>query len=869
MAVVDSFSVTINGQAVVVCDASPNENLLHFLRRTGRTGSKEGCGEGDCGACSVVVVDRDAAGQPAYRAINSCIALLPSLAGREVLTVEGIGSPTAMHPVQTAMEKHYGSQCGYCTPGFIASLFEGYHRADVTEPAQIADQLCGNLCRCTGYRSIRDAAHDVFSQRRPKPLPEPPPLTALHYAPGTQQFHRPVALDELLRLLASDPKARLVAGATEIGVEINKLFREYPFLISTETVPELQDIHASEGWWEIGGGVTLTRIEESLAGEYPALQQMLTLFASRQIRNRATLGGNLATASPIGDSAPVLLALDAEVVLRSREKERTLPLSAFFLDYRKTALQPGEILLRIRIPRSPAATTRSVFWKVSKRREMDISIVAAAFHVEMENAVVRKARLAFGGVAATPSRVPAAEETLCGQSLEEAREAVGAILAQTFTPLSDARGSAAYRSALVVSLWEKFVSGETSALHDESVTFDTDSVWDVGECSRALPHESGVGHVTGAAHYVDDTAQRRSMLTMWPVLSTQARARIREIDTTEAAALPGVETILLAHDISGTNNVGPNRHDEPALAGEEVFYHGQVIAVVVGTDVDHCQKAAAGVRVEYEPLPALLGIEAAMQAASYHTDSHRLARGDIDAALAAAPHRLTDVFSFGGQEHFYLETHAAWAEPTDDGGVYVASSTQHPTEIQTLVAEVLGLSRSQVVVEAPRMGGGFGGKETQGNLWAALVALAAQKTGRPVRVQLDRDLDMTISGKRHPFRAEFDVGYDDDGHILAARIHLVSDGGWSLDLSQPINDRALYHLDNAYYIPAVEFSGRVAKTHTTSHTAFRGFGGPQGMLVIEEIIGRIAQVRNLAPEIVRSSNFYHGEGESNTTPYGQ
>jgi len=868
---VASFSFSLNGQKVDVAAASPNENLLAFLRRTGHTGSKEGCAEGDCGACSVVVVDRDASGQPAYRSINSCIALLPSLADREILTVEGIGTPGAMHPVQTAMVKHYGSQCGYCTPGFIASLFEGYHRSDVTEPAQIADQLCGNLCRCTGYRSIRDAAQEVFSQRQLSPLPKPPPLSGLHYASKAGQFHRPVTLKDLFRLLAFDPTARLVAGATEIGVEINKLFREYPFLISTEAVPELQDIRSSDTWWEIGAGVTLTRIEESLADEYPAIRQMLRLFASRQIRNRATLGGNLVTASPIGDSAPVLLALDAKVVLASPEGERTLPLTDFFLDYRKTALRPGEILLRIRLPRAQPATgeIRSVFWKVSKRREMDISIVAAAFHVEMEDGIVRRARMAFGGVAATSRRVPAAEEALCGQTLEEARSAVGKILSTAFTPLDDARGSAAYRSALVVSLWGKFVRGESSAVHDEAVTFHHDSVWDIKSCSHALPHESGVGHVTGVARYVDDTAQLRAMATIWPVLSTQARARILKIDITEAAAMQGVEAILLAADIPGVNNVDPTRHDEPALAEDEAFYHGQVLAVVVGADTNLCQKAAARVQVEYEPLPPLIGIEAAMRADSYHTEPHRLVRGDVEAALAVAPHRLKDVFSFGGQEHFYLESQAAWAEPTDDGGVFVASSTQHPTEIQTLVAEVLGLSRGQVVVETPRMGGGFGGKETQGNLWAALVALAARKIGRPVRVQLDRDLDMTISGKRHPFRAEFEVGYDDDGHILAARIHLISDGGWSLDLSQPVNDRALYHLDNAYYLPALEFTGRVAKTHTTSHTAFRGFGGPQGMLVMEEILGRIAQLRRLRPEVVRQANFYHGEGETNTTPYGQ
>jgi xanthine dehydrogenase molybdopterin binding subunit len=246
-----------------------------------------------------------------------------------------------------------------------------------------------------------------------------------------------------------------------------------------------------------------------------------------------------------------------------------------------------------------------------------------------------------------------------------------------------------------------------------------------------------------------------------------------------------------------------------------------------------------------------------------------LARGDVEVGLAESPQLLEGEFDFGGQEHFYLETHAAWAEGDGEGGVHVASSTQHPSEIQTVVAETLGLPRHRVVVESPRMGGGFGGKETQGNAIAALCALAAIKTGKPVRWQLDRDEDMISTGKRHPFLARYRAGYDDDGMLHALDVKLFSDGGWSLDLSQPVTDRAIFHLDNAYYIPHERFEGRVAKTHTASNTAFRGFGGPQGMLVIEEILGRIALKLGLAPEVIRERNFYHGSGETNTTHYGE
>ena len=357
------------------------------------------------------------------------------------------------------------------------------------------------------------------------------------------------------------------------------------------------------------------------------------------------------------------------------------------------------------------------------------------------------------------------------------------------------------------------------------------------------------------------------MLDVWPVMAPHARARILRRDAAKARQAPGVAAVLLAEDIPGQNNTGPVRHDEPLLATDEVYFHGQIVALVVGDSLHACRAAAALVEVEYEPLPAVVGIKAAVAQNSYLPAPHTIKRGDCVTALAAAPLRFDGEFELGGQEHFYLETQAAWAEPVENGCVLVCSSTQHPSEIQAMVSEALGIARNQVVTQAPRMGGGFGGKETQGNAWAVFVALAAMKTGRPVRVQLDRDVDMAVTGKRHPCWSKFSVGHDPEVRSLAAHVELVSDGGWSLDLSQAILDRALFHLDNGYYLPAVTFTGRVAKTNVTSHTAFRGFGGPQGMLVIEEIIDRVARRLELTPETVRERNLYHGSGETNTTHY--
>jgi xanthine dehydrogenase molybdopterin binding subunit/xanthine dehydrogenase small subunit len=889
------FSFTLNGRPVQVAGVAPTTTLLDFLRTHGHTGSKQGCAEGDCGACTVAIVDRDAAGRPTYRSLNSCIALLPMFAGREVVTVEGLAAGDKLHPVQSAMVEQYGSQCGYCTPGFVVSLFEAYYRDGCKEPWQISDQLCGNLCRCTGYRPIRDAATaalatrkpgdtDAFTQRLAAPLA---PAESLAYAAGADRFFRPTSLAALFALKQAHPAARLVAGATEIGVELNKKFKAFPLLISTEAVPELTLITKTADAWHLGAAATLTNIEEALGGEFPSVAKMLRVFAARQIRNRATLGGNLVTASPIGDSAPVLLTLDASVVLTTAQGERTVPLADFFTGYRQTVLKPDEVIREIVVPRFDGdlagertsesvfgqRTGRSVlrrmdFLKVSKRRELDISIVAAAFCVDTDaTGVVCRARIAYGGVAAMPARARKAEAALEGKKLADAAADVAKVLRDEFKPIDDARGGADYRRGLVVSLWEKFVSGETSEAQDADLGFAGDHKWAVSDDSRALGHESAVGHVTGRALYVDDTAQRRSMLECWPVCAPHARAKILSRDISAARAAPGIAWVLLAEDVPGENNAGPIRHDEPLMADREILYHGQVVAWVIGDSIAACRAAAALVKVEYEPLPAIVGLPAAIAQSSYHTDPHTLSRGDCAAALASAPLKLEGEFEYGGQEHFYLETQAAWAEAGEDGTVTVNSSTQHPSEVQSIVAEVLHQPRHKVVVQAPRMGGGFGGKETQGNAFAAIVALASVKTGRPVRLQLDRDLDMTLTGKRHPFHAKFSVGYDKEGHLLALHAELVSDGGWSLDLSTPINDRALFHIDNAYYIPALLATGRVAKTNVTSHTAFRGFGGPQGMMVIEEVIDRIARRLGLAPEVVRERNLYHGTGETNRTHY--
>ena len=888
----NALEFTLNGRSVRVEGVSPNITLLEYLRGAGLTGAKEGCAEGDCGACSVAILDRDSQGRPCYRAINSCLVPLSLMAGREIVSVEGVAGPEKLHPVQEKMAEGHGSQCGYCTPGFVMSLFEGYYRGNIRKPDQLDDQLCGNLCRCTGYRPIRDAAIAAFPERHRKNGQDSfaerlkkssAGLGEVQYEFAGEKFFRPTSLSGLLQLLKQFPDGRLIAGATELGLDISKRFKKFSTLISVEAVPELKEIQCADAEWRIGAAVTLTQIEEQMADEFPALADMLRVFGSRQVRNRATMGGNLVTASPIGDSAPVLLALDASVVLVSRKtgtdgthdglEARTLPIREFFVAYRKTALRPGEILKTIIVPRfaQTGAKRKCAWYKVSKRREMDISTVAACLLVELDpDGIVRHARLAYGGVAAMPMRALKTERALTGRRwCEETVREVLPTLQEEFTPISDVRGSAEYRRALVTGLFEKFcfdagdeVTRLTSLPGNQSLLTSAPT----RRSQRPPPHESGHKHVTGEAVYTDD--QPAGALEVWPVCSPHAHARILSRDATAARAIPGIHAVLLAEDVPGENNVGGVKHDEILLANKKVLFHGQIVALVVGQSQEACRAAAEKVVVEYEPLPPILTLEQALAARSFHNTPNYIRRGKVGAALADSPMTLTGVFELQGQEHFYLETQAAWAKPGEDGAMFVSSSTQHPSEVQAVVAHLLKVPANKVVVQSLRMGGGFGGKETQAATPAALAALAAHHTGRPVRVRWNRDQDMMLTGHRHPFLARFKVGFDAEGRLLAARVHLYSNGGWAMDLSQAVTDRALFHLDNAYYIPAVEFRGQVAKTNLSSNTAFRGFGGPQGMVVIEEILDRIARRLGLPPEVVRERNLYHGKGQTNTTHYG-
>jgi xanthine dehydrogenase small subunit len=471
-----SPSVTVNGQVASLAGVPVHTTALDWLRSRGLLGCKEGCAEGECGACSVLVARPGLSTPTRWTALNACLLPVLALDGQEIVTAEGLGTPDALHPVQREMAVRGGSQCGYCTPGFVCSMAAEFYRPDrapVPSPEDGTDAdhlhgpngfdlhaLSGNLCRCTGYRPIRDAAFalgapaedDELASRRDRP---PPPVPGTRQVDPVGEFVRPADLAEALRVLAEQPGALLVAGSTDWGVDVNLRGARAPLVVAIDRLPELRTFRVEDDAVEIGAALSLSEAEELLDGRVPLLDELFPQFASRLIRNGATMGGNLGTGSPIGDTAPALLALDASVVLASAEGEREVLLADYFTGYRQSVRRPGELIRAVRVPLPQPALTG--FTKVAKRRFDDISSVAVAIAVDVVDAVVRRARIGLGGVAATPLRARATEETLVGRPwTAETVRAAARVMATEGTPLDDHRASAAYRSAMLRQALLKF-----------------------------------------------------------------------------------------------------------------------------------------------------------------------------------------------------------------------------------------------------------------------------------------------------------------------------------------------------------------------------------------------------------------------------
>ncbi|MEI7660905.1 MAG: xanthine dehydrogenase molybdopterin binding subunit [Bacteroidota bacterium] len=857
----------------------PTTTVLNYLRSLpGHKGVKEGCAEGDCGACTVVVAEPGQNDCLVYHTVDSCLVFLSMIHGKQLITVENLArvehGRKILHPVQQMMVETNGSQCGYCTPGVIMSLFGLFKNHQNPSREIIEDALTGNLCRCTGYQSILDAAgrlgretqSDHFSGSEATTVALLNQIRAnvatLELRTGSQTLFKPFTLDEALRLRQEHPKATVVNGSTDVALRQTKNRESLPLIIDLSGVEELRFCREEPGQFVFGSGQPLEVVKTFTSGRLPALFNILKCFGSLQIRNVATLGGNAGSASPIGDTLPLLLAYGAKIAVRSGYATRLIQVEDFITGYRKTALHPDELITEIIILK-PGPGVRIESFKVSKRRDLDISTVSAAFSLKLREGNVEEIILAYGGMAAIPRRASKAEEFLTGKPwTRTVIDQAISVLSGEFTPVSDARAGAAYRRSVCGRLLMKFFINQPH--HPAGVA---DPAWIADSVSVDRPNESAEPHVTGESVFIGDIAVNDQLLFGRVVFSKFAHALLKRIDLSQALSVKGVHCILTAADIPGENQLGHIIHDEPCLALREVTFIGQAIVLIAAESEEAARAAEKLLVIDYEPLPAIFDIESAMSIRNLISPPRKIERGDADAVLAKAPYVLRGELKTGAQEHWYLETQSALAVPGEGREMKMHASSQNPSETQAIVADVLGIQRNEVEVEVKRLGGAFGGKETQGNHVAAWAALLAHATKQPVRIQLFRDDDQVMTGKRHRFLSRYEIGFEDQGLILAYKVELNADAGSSTDLSRAILERAMLHADNAYFLPNVSVTGQAWKTNLPSNTAFRGFGGPQGMAVIENAIDRIARYLKKDAAEIRLLNFYRND-QRNITPYG-
>ncbi|KAI9848996.1 MAG: hypothetical protein M1837_005887 [Sclerophora amabilis] len=950
----DTLRFYLNGTRVVLDSIDPEITLLEYLRGIGLTGTKLGCAEGGCGACTVVVSQYNPTTKAIYHAsVNACLAPLVSVDGKHVITIEGIGNVKRPHPTQERIAKGNGSQCGFCTPGIVMSLYALLRNDSSPSEHDVEEAFDGNLCRCTGYRPILDAAQTFNAKKGcamstanggggccmqngdgkvpqacckktsngvdgvngDQPIKRftppgfieynpdtelifPPPLTKHDLRPlalgnKRKRWFRPVTLKQLLDIKSAYPSAKIIGGSTETQIEIKFKAMQYSVSIFVGDIPELRQYAFEDDHLEIGGNVILTDLENiaqmaikhygPVRGQpFAAILKQLRYFAGRQIRNVGTPAGNLATASPISDLNPVFVASNAVVVAKSSDKETEIPMSKFFQGYRTTALAPDAIIASIRIP---AARSRGEFfraYKQAKRKDDDIAIVNAALRVSLDDVnAVESVDLVYGGMAPTTVAAKGAVAYLAGKKWTDSATLEGVMnaLGQDF----DLRfgvpgGMATYRESLALGFFYRFYHEVLTELTRGEVTVDEQAVGEIerlistGEkdhqatqayekrvIGKANPHLAALKQCTGEAQYTDDIPVQKNELYGCMVLSLKARAKILSVDYSPAMELPGVVDWVDHTDLPNpeANWWGAPMCDEVFFAVDEVFTAGQPIGLVLADSPQHAAAGVRAVKVDYEDLPAIFTIEEAIEKESYFDHYRFIKRGNVENVFEGADHVFSGVTRMGGQEHFYLETQACVVIPKpEDGEMEVYSSTQNPTETQTFVAQVCDVPANKVVAKVKRLGGGFGGKETRSVQIVGLCATAARKCKRPVRCMLNRDEDMMTSGQRHPFLARWKVGVKSNGKLVGLDADVFCNAGWTQDLSGSVCDRALSHIDGCYNFPNVHVRGRLAKTNTVSNTAFRGFGGPQGMFMAESFMEEIADHLSMPVERLREINFY-------------
>ncbi|KAI8847735.1 molybdopterin binding aldehyde oxidase/xanthine dehydrogenase [Chytridium lagenaria] len=849
-----ALTVWVNGKRIVEKNPNPTESLIAFVRRHGYTGTKLGCAEGGCGSCTVVVSSFDyQTRQIVHNAVNACLAPICSVDHKHVVTIEGIGSVDKLHPVQEHIAK-----------SIAMSLYASLRNNKEMTEHDIEHSFDGNLCRCTGYRSILDGAkkkckescatngecHSVdpcdkgtavdiedfikvknkeacfsstfflhfFRSLRPPTNPAP---SAYFFESNDYKWYHPSTVEELLTIMDEYPQARIINGNTEVGIETRFKNQKYTVLISPVDIESLKKVEVLDNGIRIGASTTISTIQKELKSfcktmpayktrGFEAILENCQWFAGTQVRNVAAIAGNIVTASPISDLNPVFVALGAILTVRSSSGSRTIPMEDFFLGYRKTDLS----LRRLWIVPYCREFEYVKAYKQAKRKDDDIAIVNGGIRVLTEKQadgswIAKEASLSYGGMAKESSKF------LVGKKWEPSLVDEIAPLILKDLPLTATApgGQIEFRKLLAVSFFLKFhlfVTSELSALSpDYSVASTEISV--LKDIQRPLSSgqqaftETPEGNVVGRSYM-------------------------------HASALKQITGSAIYIDDIPVHQMNALIYEE-LFATEEVFFVGQPIGLIVADTLDIAVMAAK--------LKSFFDIERKITTGAFWKALKKLQR------CKRILHFVEGTARMSGQEHFYLETQASLVVPKKED-----NEIEHPTETQHMVSHVLGIPANRVVVRVKRMGGGFGGKETRSVFVTCLLAVAAKKYSRPMRLMLSREEDMAISGTRHPFLGKYRVGYKPDGKLVSLELELFSNGGYSLDLSVPVLERAITHSDNSYKIPNVQIVGKVCKTNLPTNTAFRGFGGPQGMMIAEQWMTHVVDTLQKPGDEIRALNFY-------------
>ncbi|CAF1398851.1 unnamed protein product, partial [Adineta ricciae] len=837
---IDYLTFFVNGREIIERDCQPEWTLLWYLRNKCRlTGPKLGCGEGGCGACTVLISHHDQASDKiVHRAVNGCLVSVCSVDGCHITTVEGLSSikDDSLHPIQQRLAELYASQCGFCTPGMVMALYGTLNNIENPTMKDIEDSFDGNLCRCTGYRPILDAAKTFACDKQPVDCNKnqsvdpttiisttenkllnyndiqcpvfqfPPPLLkhkvqSIHISGKSSEWYRSTSLAELIALKREHPTAKIVSGHTMVQMDRKFKDKKYSVLIAVSQISELNVIEKSEHGMTIGACTTVAKFKEycqSCSQVLPsyqmrtchALLSQLNIFGSQQIRNLATVGGNIMHGSPISSLNPVLQACDAKLKLIkcNNSEEYEIPLREFCLSKKTLDGEHDQILVSVYIPFAEKNEYLQSY-KQSKRRKLDIPIITCAFQVKLEQVPVQvnecapdltwkiqSTCLALGSMAPHTITMSKTQDYLrdrpwCRQTMKDALKCLlDELPLDEFSP----GGQPEYRRTLMTSFFFKFYLFVTEQLRKTRPEISTDEL-SVSELSMATPyirnlsrgeqefqskpnsnyvvgsshtHNSAPLHGTGEAKYTCDIPTPSDGLYSALVLSTEPYAKILSIDTAQAEAMPGFKAFISHSDVTGSLMTGDVVNDEEVFPTTTIYCIGTIIGMVVADSEEGAQQASKLIQVKYECLePLIVTIDQAVEHQSYSGRELSLKFGDIDQGFQEAEHIINGEFYMGGQEHFYLETNCCMAIPHERGELEIYASTQNATGVQEKVAAALGIPSHKIVVHVKRIGGGFGGKDSIRHIRLCIaVSIAALKLKRPVRLTLDRNTDMLISG---------------------------------------------------------------------------------------------------------------------------